>query len=120
MAHKVFCPHCGKVTECQKRGKTKGGKQRWTCKNCQKTFTEQKRQVRKDTVETRTTNTGSGKRTEIYLNNNLISTVEKELTIDEAKEVLKLYATPSEVNIKTTRDGDTVKVYFEANMGTKG
>jgi transposase-like protein len=32
------CPHCG-ATDIKKNGKTKGGRQRWICKGCGRTFT---------------------------------------------------------------------------------
>jgi len=115
MAHEVFCPNCEKVTQCQKKGKTKSGKQKWLCKKCKRTFT----QATKTNNNTQQTQNNTPVKTEIYLNYNIVSTVEAPLTPEQAEDVLKLYVSANITGKNVVNENGTIKVFFNADLGGK-
>jgi len=117
MAHEVFCPNCEKTTQCQKKGKTKSGKQKWLCKECNRTFT-QATESNNNTQKTQDSNNNTVK-TEIYLNNNIVSTVEAPLTPEQAEDVLKLYVSANITGKNIVNENGTIKIFFNADLGGK-
>ncbi len=150
MENRQDCIKCGKegvlVT---KKGFNAKRQQRWKCGICQKTFVvEGSKPVGKPTVKKVSTKKSSVKKdsikksideksvvkkvstkkpeptitTNIVINSNVIKSVHKDLTIDEAFEMVSSYFREiSKTESKETKDADGNKtISFKINTGTKG
>jgi hypothetical protein len=125
MAHQVFCPNCQRVTDCQKKGKVKE-RQKWFCKICKRTFLETPTQDNNNTaneaIETTTLTNNKFtrvKETKIYLNNNIVSSINAEISSDEAEKILQMYVSATELDCNVVVEDGVKKVYFTANLGRK-
>ncbi len=145
MAKRLDCIKCGKegvlVT---KKGFNAKRQQRWKCGICQKTFVvEGSKPVGKPTVKKVSTKKPAVKKvsikksivekvstkkpeptitTNIVINSNVIKSIHKDLTIDEAFEMVSSYFREiSKTESVITKDSDGNKtISFKINTGTKG
>ena len=119
MAKIMYCPNCKTARECTKKGFNKNGEQLYYCKECKKKFPEVEGQL---PVKAKTAKEKKSKITEIYVNNNLIKTVDKKITVDEAFNLLTNYFADIAKDSVEVKEGDnkTVIKFAIKLIGTKG
>jgi len=132
MATLMYCPECKTSREVTKKGFNKAKEQLYICKTCGKKFTEAdgtlpvsgtKVKAPKKEVTPKAPPAPSAPKfkTSIIVNNNIIKVVEKELTIDQAFDLVSSYfkEIAKEKVVATEKNGEkTIK--FAVNAGTKG
>lgn len=125
MAHRKKCPHCDKMTDNQKKGKS-GNKQRYKCNECSKQWTEgvtpgaAKKSPKKAPAKKKVTASKKGT-TVIKVNNNVIKELKGKLTKDEAVDIAAEYF--KEVHgdkVKVSTVGETTTYAFQITTGRKG
>lgn len=115
MAKIMYCPNCKTARECTKKGFNKNGEQLYYCKECKKKFPEVEGQL---PVKAK----AAKAKTEIYVNNNLIKTIDKKITTDEAFTILTAhFADIVKDSVVVETKDNVVMIKFEINsIGTKG
>lgn len=124
MATIMYCPNCKTSAEVTKKGFNKAGEQLYICKICKKKFTEAEGTLpvsgKKVSAKTTTPKTPKIK-TSLVVNNNVIKTVEKDLTVDQAFDMLSSYFKEiAKEKVKITESNGVKTIAFAVTSGTKG
>ena len=132
---KKNCSKCGKKNvKVTKKGFDTTGRQRWLCSSCRKTFVVPGSKIVRSTKKTATkVNISSSIKkknvkakktvtTNIFVNNNVIKEVNKDITEDQAFDMVSTYFREiTKTDVSTTKDKDGNKsIKFAIKTGTKG
>ena len=126
MAHQKKCPHCKKITDNQKKGKS-GDKQRYKCAVCKKQWTEGvsttgSKSAKKAPKRKPAKKTNQAGKTVIIVNNNTIrNDIKGKLNKDDALEIAGEYFKEIQRDKVAVKDvGDTRTYTFKIPTGRKG
>jgi len=127
------CGKCGVVCKITKKGYNKKGQQRWLCSSCKKSFVLQdspiikkpvvkKPVVKKPVVKKPVVKPEKIITTKILVNSNEVKSVHKDITEDEAFEMISSYfkeITKTVCQINYNKIGDKT-IQFLIKVGKKG
>ncbi len=127
MATIMYCPNCKTSAEVTKKGFNKAGEQLFICKICKKKFTEAEGSLpvsgKKAPAKAAAPKAPPAPKvkTSLVVNNNVIKTVEKELTVDQAFDMLSSYFKEIvKEKVKITESNGVKTIAFAVTAGTKG
>lgn len=137
------CLKCNTICKVTKKGFDSKKNQRWLCHGCKKSFVEIKEDIKelvidleevlgdiieeetdhkKELIKEQIKKPEKTCRTSIFVNNNEIKVIEKEISSDQAFDLISEYfkeVTKTEVTSEKDKDGNKV-IKFKIKAGTKG